>query len=83
VTNNSESISGLTDTEMLDMLFDPNNSDVDIDFDDDDDDIPEPNKEFENNEPNSDSESDAEDNEPLATFTRPRESQLSWRHKNE
>jgi hypothetical protein len=66
---------------MLDMLFDPNASDVDTDFDDDD--IPEQNKEFENDEPNSDSESDAEDNEPLATFIRPRESQLSWRHKNE
>ena len=68
---------------MLDMLFDPNASDVDIDFDDDDDDIPEQNKELENVEPNSDSESDAEDNEPLAAFTRPRESKLSWRHKND
>jgi hypothetical protein len=64
------------------MLFDPNASVVDIDFDDDDD-IPEPNKELENDESNSDSESDPDYNEPLATFTRPRESQLSWRHKNE
>jgi hypothetical protein len=53
---------------MLDMFFDPNTSDVDIDFDDDDDDIPESNKELENDEPNS----DPENNEPLATFTRPR-----------
>jgi hypothetical protein len=54
VTNNSKSVPGLTDTEMLDMLFDTNTSDVDIDFDDDDDDITEPNKELENDEPNSD-----------------------------
>jgi len=31
---------------MLDMLFDPDASDVDIDFDDDDDDITEQNKEL-------------------------------------
>jgi len=67
---------------MLDMLFDPNASDDNIDFDDYDD-IPEQNKELENDEPNCDTESGAEDNEPLGTFTRPRQSQLSWGHKNE
>ena len=61
MTNNWKSISGLTDTEMLDMLFDPNASDVDIGFDDYDD-IPAQNKELENDEPNSDMDSDEEDN---------------------
>jgi len=46
---------------MLDMLFDPNASDVDIGFDDYDD-IPAQNKELENDEPNSDMDSDEEDN---------------------
>jgi hypothetical protein len=45
---------------MLDMLFDPNASDVDIGFDDYDD-IPAKNKALEN-EPNSDMDSDEEDN---------------------
>lgn len=73
-------ISGLGDTEIEEILVNPELSDIDVEFDEDDDDLLDAVIDREPDSDDTDSTPEGENDEPLSSS---REAGPLWRHRNE